>query len=218
MTGDRKRRKTAAALLAMRKMRCELFPAEIFDEHAWTMLLQIFVSLADNQTMTEDRLISLSGVSLKTGRLWIKHLVVDEQIEARSDGDDVILTPKSITAMRRFLDLSPIEPQDTEMDAGERGASSHTDWGGWLGAWAVQRVAGSLTCRWQSISFQSVIGVCAMELDVQTVASLRTIVYLLDQAITLADERNLTGVAARLSGARDAAEHKLEVMGAPPLI
>lgn len=95
----------------MREMRCRIFPADIFDEHAWTMLLQLFVSLADNKVMTEDRLIALSGVSRESGRLWIKHLVVDDQIVTRLDGDDVVLTAKSIARMRKFLDDAPIKPQ-----------------------------------------------------------------------------------------------------------
>lgn len=127
MTGDQKRRKMAMALLSMRKMRCDSFPAEIFDEHAWTMLLQLFVSLADNETMTEERLVSISGLNIETGRRWIRHLVGDRQIEARLDGDDVILTSASISRMRDFLDNAPIEPREPGTKPGEWGASNHME-------------------------------------------------------------------------------------------
>ena len=106
MTGDQKRRRTAMAILAVREMRCQLFPSEIFDEHAWTMLLQLFVSLADNETMTEQRLIDATNVSLGAGRRWIVHLVEDNQVIARESGDDVTLTCEAIERMRRFLDLA----------------------------------------------------------------------------------------------------------------
>lgn len=109
MNGDQKRRETAIAILSMRKIRCQIFPAEIFDEHAWTMLLQLFVSLADNETMTEQRLIGLAGTTLRSGRRWIEHLVIDNQIATRSDGHDVMLTLDAIDRMRRFLNTIAID-------------------------------------------------------------------------------------------------------------
>lgn len=53
-----------------------------------------------------------------------------------------------------------------------------------------------------------------MDLEIQTVASLQTIMFLLDQALSLADDQNLTGVAARLSGVKDAVANDLRALGA----
>ena len=38
--------RTAENLLLVRSMRSDAFPSEIFDEHAWTMLLYLFVAQA----------------------------------------------------------------------------------------------------------------------------------------------------------------------------
>ena len=104
------------AILAVRKIRCQLFPSDIFDEHAWTMLLQLFVSLADNQTMTESILVHDAGVSVGAGQRWIAHLVKDGQVVSRESGDDVALTSESTERMRRFLDLASNEAHEIEAD------------------------------------------------------------------------------------------------------
>ncbi len=55
-----------------------------------------------------------------------------------------------------------------------------------------------------------------MESECKTVAALRTILFLVEQAITIADEGTLTSVAARLSGVRDVVEHQLAAFDVPP--
>lgn len=105
------------AILVVRDKRLRLFPAEIFDEYAWTMLLHLFVSMADNLTMTEQRLIELTGVSKESGRRWIAHLVADDQITARSDGDDVILSSGAVERMRTFLEEASTEAHEVEAKA-----------------------------------------------------------------------------------------------------
>ncbi len=102
------------AILAVRQVRCQLFPSEIFDEHAWTMLLQLFVNLADNQTTTENILVHNVGVSVGVGQRWIAHLVKDGQVVSRESGDDVALTGDAIGRMRSFLDLAANEAHEIE--------------------------------------------------------------------------------------------------------
>ena len=120
MTGDQRRLKTAMAILAVRRMRCQLFPSEIFDEHAWTMLLQLFVSLAENQTMTETALVHSAGASVGAGQRWIAHLVKDGQVVSSESGEDVALTGEAIERMRRFLDFASSEAQKIEGYKAER--------------------------------------------------------------------------------------------------
>lgn len=80
------------------------------------MLLQLFVSLADNQTMTESILVHDAGVSVGAGQRWIAHLVKDGQVVSRESGEDVALTSKAIERMRRFLDLASNEAHEIEAD------------------------------------------------------------------------------------------------------
>ena len=120
MIGDQRRLKTARAILAVRKMRCQFFPSEIFDEHAWTMLLQLFVSLADNKTVTESDLTQAAGVSIGVGQRWIAHMVKDGQVVSRESGDDVALTCEAIEHMRKYLDLASSKAHEIEANKTKR--------------------------------------------------------------------------------------------------
>lgn len=104
MIGDRERRTTAHSIFVGRTMRNRMFPSEIFDEHAWNILLILFVGLADNETISERSLVERAGTSVSVGRRWIAHLVKNKQICERSDDDDVLLTPAAIANMREYLD------------------------------------------------------------------------------------------------------------------
>lgn len=103
MIGDKECAKRAARLIAERDRRYTLFPAEIFDEYPWNMLLHLFVAMADNRIMTEAMLCELSHAGQVIGRRWIAHLVRDDQVEARQDGGDVILTFGAIERLRQYL-------------------------------------------------------------------------------------------------------------------
>lgn len=104
MIGDQKRSDAAKYLMNMRAQRKTHFPSELFDEHAWNMLLMLFVSLAGNEVVTEKDLLERAGLPVATGRRWLNHLVQDGQVETRNDGDDVILSVRAVAAMRAFLD------------------------------------------------------------------------------------------------------------------
>ena len=104
MLGDRRRGEIARNLLKVRAVRTSLFPSELFDEHAWNMLLHLFSALTENETISEEDLIQQSSESTAVGRRWLAHLVKDGQIEARENGDDVRLTPSAVANMRIFLD------------------------------------------------------------------------------------------------------------------
>jgi DNA-binding IclR family transcriptional regulator len=84
------------------------------------MLLQLFVVLADNETMPKSILIKQVGMSPSTGRRWLTHLVTDQQITALSDGGDVTLTEDAIDRMRAFLDEASLEAHKIEDQSSER--------------------------------------------------------------------------------------------------
>ena len=104
MIGDKERCDTARAAIELRRLRCEKFPSEIFDEYAWNLLLHTFIAHVDNDLVSSDVLFDKSGMSESVGRRWLAHLVKDGQIESHSDGDDIHLTARSIAAMRDYLD------------------------------------------------------------------------------------------------------------------
>ena len=108
MLGDQRRGDIARNLLRVRAERTASFPSELFDEHAWNMLLNTYVALTENRTVSEADLIQRSSVSEAIGRRWISHLVKDGQIEARGDGEDVALTPSAVDNMRMFLDRAHV--------------------------------------------------------------------------------------------------------------
>ena len=104
MIGDKQRCDTARAAIELRRLRCEKFPSEIFDEHAWNLLLHTFVADVDNNLVSSEVLFDKSGMSEAVGRRWLAHLVKDGQIESHGDGNDIHLTARSIAAMRDYLD------------------------------------------------------------------------------------------------------------------
>ena len=89
--------------MALREFRAKKFPRELFDEHAWTMLLLLFVGLVNNEVVTEQSLIEQTNVTPSAGRRWIAHLVNDGQLTLRNEGD-VVLTHSATEALRAFLD------------------------------------------------------------------------------------------------------------------
>jgi hypothetical protein len=106
MLGDQRRGVTAQGLLEMRAKRKRCFPLELFDEHAWDILLHLFISHVSNEIVSEAALIQMSDTSHGVGIRWLNHLVESGQIERRQDGGDVALTVDAVSAMREFLDLA----------------------------------------------------------------------------------------------------------------
>lgn len=103
MIGDKDCAREATRLIVDRNRRYPLFPAELFDEFPWNMLLHLFVALESNRVMSETKLCEASNAGEAVGRRWINHLVKNALVEAREDGDDVILTGDAIDRMRRYL-------------------------------------------------------------------------------------------------------------------
>jgi hypothetical protein len=104
MIGDQARGEVARNLLLVREARQAFFKHEIFDEYAWNMLLHLFVALSNNEIMSEDRMVALSGGPRSVSRRWLSFLVGANEIFAREDGDDIAFTPDSAKRMRLFLD------------------------------------------------------------------------------------------------------------------
>jgi hypothetical protein len=106
MTNDQDRGLAAEDILAVRALRKRLFPSDIFDEHAWSMLLVLFVGHAKNEIISEQALLTRAAVSTASGSRWIAHLVEEGQIEPRLTNDVVALSNDALTNLRTFLDES----------------------------------------------------------------------------------------------------------------
>jgi hypothetical protein len=97
---------TAESLLQVRGLRSDIFPSEIFDEHAWNMMLRLFVAQAKGDAVSEADLITLTGTPSAVGQRWLAHLVADEQVAPYADGDPVALTQPALDRMDRFLRMA----------------------------------------------------------------------------------------------------------------
>ena len=94
--------RTAENLLTVRDMRGDIFPSEIFDEHAWNMLLRLFVAEASDEAITAPDLMALTHTPPAVGQRWLAHLVADAQIEPYSDGGTITLTRSAVDRMNLF--------------------------------------------------------------------------------------------------------------------
>lgn len=64
----------ARTLLAQRQIRLEFFPAELFHEPAWDMLLALYVADEEHQTMNVKTLVATTSAPVTTSQRWIDHL------------------------------------------------------------------------------------------------------------------------------------------------
>lgn len=64
----------ARRLLAQRAARLDHFPAELFHEPAWDMLLALYVASEERQTMNVKTLVATTSAPVTTSQRWIDHL------------------------------------------------------------------------------------------------------------------------------------------------
>lgn len=67
-------RELAKQLLAQRMARFDHFPAELFHEPAWDMLLALFVAHEERRTMNVKTLVGSAHAPVTTSQRWIDHL------------------------------------------------------------------------------------------------------------------------------------------------
>jgi DNA-binding MarR family transcriptional regulator len=67
-------RELAKQLLAQRQARFDHFPAELFHEPAWDMLLALFVAHEERRTMNVKTLVGSAHAPVTTSQRWIDHL------------------------------------------------------------------------------------------------------------------------------------------------
>ena len=67
-------RALADNLLKQRVARFDYFPAELFHEPAWDMLLALFVAHEDRKTLNVKSLVGSANAPVTTSQRWIDHL------------------------------------------------------------------------------------------------------------------------------------------------
>lgn len=101
-------RDLAKQLLAQRMARFDHFPAELFHEPAWDMLLALFVAHEDRQTMNVKTLVASAHAPVTTSQRWIDHLHKLKLIDRVIDPIDrrrmeISLSDRGLTAVTAYL-------------------------------------------------------------------------------------------------------------------
>lgn len=94
--------------IRMRRMRDELFPAEMFADPAWDMLLDLFAARMEDGQVSVSSLCIAAAVPATTALRWIKTLTDDGTFIRESDPRDgrrvfVALSERSLFAMTRYF-------------------------------------------------------------------------------------------------------------------
>lgn len=87
----------AKAQVTLRALRYGHFPADIFAEYAWDVMLHMYIGRLRNQSMYVDNIVNLTSKTKLIGDRWIKHLVSENIVE--TDGDSICLTANAFRRM-----------------------------------------------------------------------------------------------------------------------
>jgi hypothetical protein len=90
----------AKAQVALRALRYGHFPADIFDEYAWDMMLHMYIAALREQKMYIDNAVNLTSKNKKVGDRWIKHLQAEGMIDV--DGEVITLSERAMKRMHSY--------------------------------------------------------------------------------------------------------------------
>ena len=98
----------AKNIMASRKARRKYFPADLFHEPAWEMLMALFIVYEGEHTMNVKTLVSCSDAPATTSQRWIDHLHKSGLIDRVTDTVDrrridISLSERGHDAMVRYL-------------------------------------------------------------------------------------------------------------------
>ncbi|MGP7795720.1 hypothetical protein [Sphingomonas sp. CLY1604] len=101
-------RELAKQLLAQRMARFDHFPAELFHEPAWDMLLALFVAHEERRTMNVKTLVASAHAPVTTSQRWIDHLHKLKLVDRVIDPVDrrrmeISLSDSGYTAVTAYL-------------------------------------------------------------------------------------------------------------------
>ena len=81
-------RELAKQLLAQRQARFDHFPAELFHEPAWDMLIALFIAHNDTRPTNVKALVAMADAPVTTSQRWIEHLHKLKLIDRVNDPAD----------------------------------------------------------------------------------------------------------------------------------
>lgn len=90
----------AKSQVALRALRYGHFPADIFDEYAWDMMLHMYIAGLRNQVMYIDNAVNLTSKNKRIGDRWISHLRAESMIEV--DGEVIKLSDSAMKRMNLY--------------------------------------------------------------------------------------------------------------------
>ena len=104
---DPKRRKRAASfIIKSRTDRKKYFPAALFSEPAWDMLLKLYAAAVDRRSVPLHDLAKAANVQLSTAERWVAALDKEHLVTRRTmkGGDAVALSEKGWFAMDSYFE------------------------------------------------------------------------------------------------------------------
>lgn len=107
--GPNTRRRLAEQLLARRQARFNYFPADLFHEPAWDMLLALYLAHDDGRLMNVKALVASASAPATTSQRWIEHLAKLKLVDRVVDPDDrrrieVSLSGTGVDSVEAYLD------------------------------------------------------------------------------------------------------------------
>lgn len=90
----------AKTQVALRALRYGHFPADIFDEYAWDMMLHMYIAYLRKQTIYIDNVVNLTSKNKFIGDRWIKHLITEGMVQR--EGEQVKLTEDAFKRMNGY--------------------------------------------------------------------------------------------------------------------
>lgn len=104
-SGDLKNEQQIRAVIAYRRARAKFFPAELFADPAWDILLELYAASLSQYRVTISRLCECAAVPPTTALRWIGNLESSGLVERRADPTD---------GRRVFVSLSSTGQQSIE--------------------------------------------------------------------------------------------------------
>ena len=106
MVSDDRAVDTAATLLGMRRARAEVFPADLFSEPAWDLLLELFVADGRGERLTGAEVSQRCNVPPQILSRWLRVLSQRELIIGDGLGnlaDELTLSGAGMAGMERVI-------------------------------------------------------------------------------------------------------------------
>ena len=100
-------------IIEARRLRGEIFGAELFADPAWDLLLELYLAHLEQRRLSVSALFKAGGQPATTNLRWLAKLERDGLAERVNDKLDarriwVSLSPKGVDAMKRYFDEAAI--------------------------------------------------------------------------------------------------------------